>query len=171
MAQATATQTHLKKRASIPLLAGTTIGTVLLGFLSGLFSGSNSGYSQHVIPPATPPDIVFPIVGALLYFMIGLSLFFILRKSAVTHAFARDQRVATILWIIAFAFNLAWPFAFFTFKFYTFSFLWLAALVAINLADIIYAFRVSPTAGAMLIPYEAWLMFALYLNLFIAILN
>lgn len=171
MAHSVAANAHLKKRASIPLLAATTLGTVLLGFLAGLFSKSRNGYSGLVLPPAAPPDIVFPVVWGVLYFTIGLSLFFILRKPAVTKAYERDRKTAFVLWIIGFAFNLAWPFAFFTFKLYTFSFLWLAALTAINLATVIYAFRVSPTAGALLIPYEAWLMFALYLSLFVAILN
>lgn len=103
--------------------------------------------------------------------MIGASLFFIVNKPAVTKTLQHDRTAATVLWFIGFAFNLAWPFAFFTFKLYTFSFLWLAAIVAINLATIIYAFRVSPVSGALLIPYQGWLMFALYLNLFIAILN
>lgn len=149
----------------------TILGTLLLGFLAGIFSGSKAGYSSLVLPPATPPDMIFPIVWSILYVMIGLSLFFILRKPAVTAQLEHDRKTATILWFIQFAFNLAWPFAFFTLQMYTFSFLWLAALVAINLALTIYSFRVSSAAGIMLIPYQAWLMFALYLNLFIAILN
>ncbi len=166
-----ATSTHLKRRIGIPLFLTTVGGTVLLGMLSGLFSGSKAGYNSLVLPPATPPDAVFPIVWGILYAMIGLSLFFILRRPAVTPLLAQEKKAATTLWIVQFAFNLLWPFAFFTFRLYTFSFLWLAALTAINLAAIVYAFRVSKAAGILLIPYEAWLMFALYLSLFIAILN
>ena len=162
---------HLKKRTSIPVFVTATLGTMFLGFLSGLSSGSKAGYGMLVLPPATPPDKVFPIVWGVLYAMIGASLFFIMNKPAVTKTLERDKNVAVILWAIGLAFNLAWPFAFFTLKWYAFSFLWLAALVAINLATIIYAFRVSAVAGSLLIPYEAWLMFALYLNLFIAIMN
>lgn len=166
-----AQSTHLKKRISIPMFITCVGGTLLLGFLSGLFSGIRAGYGSLVLPPATPPDKVFPIVWGILYAMIGMSLFFIMRTNAVTAVIEQNKKAASVLWYIQFAFNLLWPFAFFTFKLYTFSFLWLAALVAINLALIIYAFRVSKFAGALLIPYQAWLMFALYLNLFIAILN
>lgn len=162
---------HLKKRIEIPVFFTATIGTVLLGMLSGLFSGSYKGYSSLVLPPLTPPDIVFPIVWGVLYAMIGMSLYCIVCKPAATPALEHDKNVATMLWGIQLLFNLVWPFAFFTLQWYTFSFLWLAASVAVNLAAIIYAFRVSKPAGALLIPYEAWLMFALYLNLFIAILN
>ncbi|MDE6399052.1 MAG: tryptophan-rich sensory protein [Clostridiales bacterium] len=166
-----ATTAHLKKRASVPLFLTTTLGTVLLGMLAGLFSGSKAGYSSLVLPPATPPDKVFPIVWSVLYAMIGMSLFFTLRKPAVTTTIERDRKTATVLWWIQLGFNLLWPFAFFTLHLYTFSLLWLIALSAINLAAIIYAFRVSPTAGALLVPYEGWLLFDNYLNLFIAILN
>ena len=168
---AQATTTHLRKAAHVPALIAAVLGTLLLGFLSGALSGSMHGYGDYVVPPLTPPDMVFPIVWGVLYFMIGLSLFFIVRRSAVTLQLESDRKIATVLWIIQLVFNLAWPFAFFTLELYTFSMIWLAALVAINLALIIYAFRVSPVAGGLLIPYEAWLMFALYLNIFIAILN
>lgn len=162
---------HLKKRVSIPLFFTCTFGTLLLGMLSGLFSGSRAGYSSLVLPPLTPPDKVFPVVWSILYVMIGLSLFFILQKCAVTETLAQEKKTASTLWFIQMGFNLLWPFAFFTFKLYIFSFLWLAILVTVNFALIIYAFRVSRIAGWLLIPYEAWLLFALYLNLFIAILN
>ena len=162
---------HLKRRASVPLFITTTFGTLLLGMLSGLFSGSKAGYNSLLLPPATPPDAVFPVVWSILYAMIGLSLFFILRKTAITETLAAQRKTASILWFIQFAGMLAWPFAFFTLKLYIFSLLWLTGLVALNLALIICSFRVSAPAGALLIPYQAWLMFALYLNLFIAILN
>ena len=168
---AQATTTHLRKATHIPALIAAVLGTLLLGFLSGLLSGSMHGYGNYVVPPLTPPDIVFPIVWSVLYVMIGLSLYFIVRHSAVTTQLAHYRKVATILWIVQFVFNIAWPFAFFTLELYTFSMIWLAALVAINLALIIYAFKISPVAGSLLIPYEAWLMFALYLNMFIAIMN
>lgn len=166
-----ATTAHMKKSLSIPLFISTTVGTVLLGMLSGLLSGSKAGYSLLVLPPATPPDAVFPVVWSVLYAMIGLSLFFIMRTHAVTESLQKRKTAATALWFVQFGFLLLWPFAFFTFKLYIFSFLWIVSLWAISLALIICSFRVSPTAGALLIPYEAWLTFAVYLNLFIAMLN
>ncbi len=166
-----ATTAHLKKRAGVPLFLSCLIGTVLLGMLAGLFSGSRAGYASLVLPPATPPDGVFPIVWTVLYAMMGLSLFFIRRKPAFTTTLARDKQTATVLWAIQFAFNLIWPFMFFWLQLYTVSLLWLITLVAVNLAAVVYAFRTSPTAGALLVPYEMWLLFAAYLNLFIALLN
>ena len=162
---------HLKRKRSIPTFFVATLGTLLLGTLSGWFSGSKQGYGSLVLPPATPPNIVFPIVWSILYVMIGMSLFFIMRSYAVTDTLEGDRKTAVFLWALQLFFNLAWPFAFFTLKLYAFSALWLAALVGINIALIIYAFRVSAPAGWLLVPYQAWLTFAFYLNLFVAILN
>ena len=100
---------HLKRRASIPLFITTTFGTLLLGMLSGLFSGSKEGYNSLALPPATPPDAVFPVVWSILYAMIGLSLFFILRKTAITESLAMRRKTAAILWFIQFGAMLAWP--------------------------------------------------------------
>ena len=162
---------HLKRRRSIPTFFVATLGTLLLGTLAGWFSGSKRGYTALVLPPATPPNIVFPIVWTVLYIMIGMSLFFIMRTWAVTDALEDDRKVATFLWALQFFFNLAWPFAFFTLRLYAFSALWLAVLVGVNIALMLYAFRVKMIAGWLLVPYQAWLTFAFYLNLFVAILN
>lgn len=166
------TMTTTRKRIpAIPLFIGCVGGTMLLGFLSGWLSGSKTGYNSLVLPPATPPNIVFPVVWNILYAMMGVSLFLLYKQEAQTPALLAKKRTAQILWYIQFAMNLAYPFAFFALHWYTFSFLWLALLAAVNLAATIAAFRVSNLAGAMLIPYEAWLLFACYLNFFIALLN
>ena len=163
--------THLKRRRSIPSFIAASLGTLLLGTLAGWFAGSKQGYGSLVLPPLTPPNEVFPIVWSVLYIMIGASLFFILESYAVTDVLESDRKIATFLWALQLFFNLAWPFAFFTLKLYAFSALWLAALVGINIALMLYAFRVSTPAGWLLVPYQLWLTFAFYLNLFVAILN
>lgn len=168
MAQATA---HMRKNVSIPLFFTAVLGTPLLGMAVGMLAGSRSGYSALVIPPATPPDVTFPIVWAALYVMMGLSLFFLLQRPATTQLLAHNRTVSVTLWGVQLGMNLLWQFAFFTLKWYVFSFLWLVALAAVNLAALLYAFRVHKLAGALLVPYEAWLLFAGYLSLFVALLN
>lgn len=145
-------------------------GTMILGFLSGLLSGSNRGYTGFTRPPLTPPDTVFAVVWPVLYFMIGNSLFFILKSEPSASTF-RIRRISIILWIIQLALNLAWPFIFFAASLPTFAFIVLSLLDAAVLALIIFTFMLDKTAAWLLIPYGVWIAFATYLNLFIALYN
>lgn len=162
---------HLTKKMHLPLALATTVGTLLLGTISGLLFGSGAGYSGMIMPPLSPPDIVFPIVWSILYLMIGLSLYFIITAPAFTPEKIAAKKSATWLWIAQLIFNLCWPLAFFTFQLYAFSFVWLCMLIAINMALIINCFKFSKPAAWLLIPYEIWLLFAAYLNLYIALFN
>lgn len=162
---------HLTKKMHIPLIITTTLGTVLLGFLVGMLTGSANGYEGLIMPPLSPPNVVFPIVWGILYAMIGLSLYFIIATPVFSPDKIAARKSAIWLWIAQMVFNLCWPLAFFTFKLYAFSFVWLCMLIAINMALIINCFKFSKPAAFLLIPYEIWLLFAAYLNLYIAILN
>lgn len=162
---------HLTSKMQVPLALFTTLGTLLVGMLSGLLAGSGRGYAGLALPPLTPPDAVFPIVWSVLYLLIGLSLFFIVRTYAFTPARISAKRQSIGLWIAQMVFNLCWSFVFFSFQLYAFAFVWLVALLAVTMALIINCFKLRPLAAWLLIPYEAWLLFAAYLNLYIAILN
>ena len=72
-------------------------GTLIVGFLAGLLSGSNQGYTGYTRPPLTPPDKVFAIVWPILYFMMGNSLYFTL-KSNVNATSLKAKNTAVILW-------------------------------------------------------------------------
>lgn len=162
---------NMSKKVKIPLFFATTLGTLLIGMLTGLLSGSGDGYKGLIMPTLSPPDIVFPIVWSILYLMIGLSLFFIIITPVTTPETESAKKTAIWLWIAQIVFNYCWSFAFFTFELYIFSFVWLCLLLAINMALIITCFKFSRPAAWLLIPYEIWLIFAAYLNLFIAIYN
>lgn len=162
---------HMTKKMRFPLILATTLGTLLLGMITGFFAGSSKGYDGLQQPPLMPPAIVFPIVWSVLYLMIGLSLYFVITAPALSPAQTSARKSAIWLWIAQMVFNLCWSFAFFTFKLYAFSFVWLSILLAINIALIINCFKFSKPAALTLIPYELWLFFAAYLALYIAIFN
>lgn len=146
----------------------TSLGlTLVTGFLAGLLSGGQSEiYGSLIKPPFSPPGSVFPVVWAILYVLMGISLYLIrvLPNTA-------EKRRAILFFGLQLFFNFCWPIAFFAFKLYCFSGVWLAGLI-ILLAITLYDFyKLKPIAGVLLIPYLIWCIYALYLNIGVCILN
>lgn len=163
-------QSTTKSTAIIDFIACVGL-VIILGFITGLISGATMGYTSFVRPPITPPDVVFAIVWPILYFMIGLSLFFAVRAY---RNFKVDK--ITFGWYITFfviqlALNLFWPYIFFTFSMPIISAVVIALLDGAVLALIICSFSRLRTSSLLLLPYFAWLLFATYLNVYIAIMN
>mgnify|MGYP002534753750 CR=1 FL=1 len=69
------------------------------------------------------------------------------------------------------AVNFLWPFFFFGAGWYGFAFLWLIFLWGLVYGCIRTFGKFSRNAAYLMIPYLAWLTFAGYLNLFIALWN
>ena len=148
-----------------PLLVSLLI-SLGAGGLSALFTtGSMELYQSLTLPPLSPPPIVFPIVWGILYLLMGISAYLVCESQS----FLRKK--ALILYGVQLAFNLLWPFFFFTLEQYWFSFIWLAILFFLVVAMISSFCQVSRPAALLQIPYLLWLAFAGYLNLMIALNN
>jgi tryptophan-rich sensory protein len=137
-------------------------GMVMLGFVSSMVSGSgpaNPWFEGLDKPAIYPPPQVFGIVWSVLYAMMGLALTVIMTARG---AWGRGQ--AVIVFIVQLLMNLAWSPVFFGAHQIT------GALVVIGVLDVavivtIWLFwRVRPLAGALLLPYLAWILFATVLN-------
>jgi tryptophan-rich sensory protein len=141
--------------------------TVVLGFIAGLTSGAINGYDAYVRPALTPPPAVFGVVWPLLYALMGASLFVIITQ-------AKDEKLKRafyVLYGVQLALNITWPFVFFSLDLLVTAALICILLDGATLALIIVAFKQNKLAGGLLVPYMAWLLFATYLNVAIAILN
>ncbi len=150
---------HLRK------LIGSLAITLGVGFLTGFLTGNQSGIYQTLNqPPLAPPGWVFGVVWTVLYFLMGIALYFVRitpgeHKNAVT-AFAAQLFL-----------NFCWPLLFFGLQLYCFSAIWLfVLLIAVAITTVLF-FQVKPVAGWLLIPYFIWCVFALYLNIGICVLN
>ena len=140
-----------------------------VGGLSALLTKNNMDiYSRIKTPPLSPPSVLFPIVWGILYILMGIS-------SAIVYKNRDENRdefqSAIFLYVLNLIFNFMWSIIFFNAGAYLFSFIWLIALWLIILAMIFSFYKISHTAAYLQIPYIVWVSFALYLNLFIYILN
>lgn len=138
------------------------------GFLAYFFSrDAMQDYANLNLPPLSPPSIVFSIVWPILYLLMSIALYIVSNSKAPQP----QKSLGYILYGVQLIFNFTWTLFFFVFGFYTFSVVWLVALIIlVAICDFVF-FRVNSTAGKLLLPYLIWLIFALYLNIGTAILN
>lgn len=114
-----------------------------------------------VKPLLFPPKILFPIVWTILYFLMSISLYL---SSKYNKEIYKIYGIQLIL-------NSLWSPLFFMFKTYLFSTIELLILI-VFVAIMIKEMKPENKLSAYLqIPYFIWLLFALYLNVSIYILN
>ncbi len=157
-------------RASFVRWALLLVPAVLLaGFLSGQLAGSgpdNPWFASLVKPATYPPPATFGIVWSILYIMMGLA--FALICSAWG---ARGRSLAIAAFLVQLALNLAWTPVFFAAHQITGALVVLVLLVVAVIVTIALFWRIRPVAGALLLPYLAWILFASLLNWQILQLN
>ncbi len=139
---------------------------LLVGGASALITGDAfKNYQSYQQPPLSPPSWLFPVVWTILYILMGISSYLVYqRKSTLLNK-------ELIIYAVSLFMNFAWPFAFFLFKAYLFSFVWLIALLAVVIVMTVWFYKTSHLAGVLQIPYILWLAFAGYLNLGVYLLN
>lgn len=115
--------------------------------------------------PFDVPSIVFPIVWVILYILMGISIYIVSEDKY------KDKTKAYTLYIVQLIMNSLWTLFFFGFNWYTFSAIWIVLLLIAVILMIISFFKIDKKAAYLQIPYVLWLLFALYLNVSIAILN
>ena len=135
---------------------------LLGGIIVSLLTDSKS-YKVLNKPLLSPPSIVFPIAWTILYLLMGISLLISLKENKES-----DVIKSFVLQLI---FNYLWPILFFTLKMYTFSIVVLLILIVLVINIIINLYKSKKIAGILQFPYFIWLLFALYLNIGVAILN
>lgn len=147
----------------------TVPGIVILGSASGWLS--NSGYSNDWFdglakPYFMPPGWAFGVVWPILYALLGLSLALILSEPP-----SDARRKGLVLFFTQLALNYAWSPIFFAAYEIQLALITIFAMVAVAAMAAGQFFRIRPLAGALMVPYLAWLCFAAALNAAIDRLN
>lgn len=139
---------------------------LLIGLMSGLITmNSMEVYKQLLLPKYAPPGYIFPIVWTILYTLMGIASYIIYQSED------EDKTKVLILYGIQLVINFIWPILFFNLHLYLFSTIWLLLLLAIVIIVTYLFYKIKPIAGYLMLPYVLWLLFALYLNFNIFILN
>lgn len=158
----------MKHEIKWKLLIPAVLLPLTVGGLAALLTGSAmDNYSQVTRPPLSPPGWLFPLAWSLLYILMGISSYIVTTSSVSGE---RRER-ALCVYALQLAVNFAWPIIFFKLSAYGAAFFWLLLLVVLVLITILLFWHISKTAGKLLLPYLLWLLFALYLNLGVWLLN
>lgn len=124
-------------------------------------------YTESIVqPPLSPPAIVFPIVWAVLYALMGVSA----ARIRIAPP-SGDRRLSLRLFAGQLAFNFFWSIIFFDLQWFGFALVWLVALWALIAAMVLVFYRVELLAARLQLPYLVWVAFAGYLNAGVWLLN
>ena len=134
------------------------------GSIVGLIINKSIDYNYLVNPPLSPPSYLFPIVWSILYLLIGIS-YYIYRKNN------NDNSLTIKLYYIQLILNYLWSIIFFTLKLRTLAVIWIIVLAITIIYLMIRFYKEERTSFYLLIPYILWVLFAIYLNIGIVILN
>ncbi|MBQ8349876.1 MAG: tryptophan-rich sensory protein [Ruminococcus sp.] len=144
------------------------IGTELVGALSSLLSGNfSSFYDELVKPPLAPLGILFSIVWAILYALMGISAYMIYVSDAETGKKAK----ALTLYAVQLFVNFMWSIVFFRFEQIGAAAAVLILLIILITMMVVIFKKIRPLAGHLNIPYLLWVIFAAYLNIGFLLLN
>ena len=140
-----------------------------VGGLSALLTAGNMNiYGELVTPPGSPPSALFPIAWTALYILMGVSSGIVWYRQRIDK---KSADAGVCFYILSLAFNFVWSILFFNMRLFTFSFVWLCALLLLIVLTAVKYRKVSKTAAYLQIPYILWVAYAGYLNLGISILN
>lgn len=152
----------------IPALVLCILLPLLTGGISAYFTVTNvrTWYPSLHKPVFNPPNAVFGPVWTLLYVLMGISLYMVVRLPS-----SAGRNKAVLLFFLQLFFNFWWSILFFYFH-----------LVGIALADILLLlffillmirrfYPLSASAAGLQWPYVGWVAFATVLNVSIWLLN
>lgn len=149
------------------LLAATPV--FLAGAIGNIATIPNipTWYAGLVQPPMNPPNWVFGPVWSLLYLLMAIAFFRILRLDPSTPGRTRALGV----FLLQLAMNASWSFAFFGAHSPALGLMVILPLESLILLTIFLFRRLDHVAAGCLAPYAAWVAFATYLNAGYWILN
>lgn len=122
-------------------------------------------YKEVIRPKFSPPSIVFPIVWSILYILMSISLYMVLKSSN------NNQKSSLKIYIIQLLINSTWTLIFFGFNNFLLGIIWIILLIILVITMLIIFYDKNKLAGLLQIPYLIWLIIALYLNIGIYLLN
>lgn len=149
------------------------IVSILIVFIAGTIgsiatlSQIPTWYAALVKPSWAPPNWLFGPVWTTLYILIGIALFLVWKEGINR----KDVKLAISVFVVQLVLNVLWSVIFFGYNSLLGGLIVIIILWIAILANIIFFYRVSKSAGLLLVPYIVWVTIASYLNYSVYLLN
>jgi len=144
-------------------------GSIAVGSIGSLATAPaiTTWYAGLIKPSFSPPNWIFGPVWTTLFALMGISAYLVWEVGWKK----KDVRLALSMFIVQFVFNVVWSFAFFALHspilgLLDIIMLWIAIIITIMLFS-----KVKREAAVLLLPYIAWVSFAMVLNAAVYQLN
>lgn len=156
------------KTKQILLFIGCLVLPLAIGGISGFAtaSGVKSWFLTIQKPSFNPPNWLFAPVWTVLYTLMGISFFLIVRSPKTLW-----RQRSILIFLMQLTLNFLWSFLFFYFHEIGLALVDILLLWVLILMMIAYFKKVNPTAAYLQIPYIFWVSFASVLNASIWLLN
>jgi benzodiazapine receptor len=158
-----------KTQVGIQKLVISLIVCQFAGFIGSVFTtpAIPTWYVSLNKPSFTPPNWLFSPVWIFLFVLMGISAFLVWSKGFDD----KRVRIALSIFAVQLILNILWSAVFFGFRSPLAGLIEIAILWIAIWLTILNFFKVSKTAGLLLMPYILWVSFAAVLNFFIWRLN
>lgn len=145
--------------------------SILFPLLTGITAAFLSKDSMNIYatinkPLLSPPGWLFPIVWTILYILMGVAAYLIIRAEK-----NETRSYAVSIYVIQLIFNFFWSIIFFNLRQYYIAFIWLVMLWLLILYMLLLFYEIDKTAAFFIVPYLIWVTYAGYLNLMIVLIN
>lgn len=134
-----------------------SLAVVFTAAAIGALASANAGdfYLQLLRPNWAPPAWLFGPIWTLLYTLMGVAAWIVWRERGL-----REASGLLGLFLVQLAANALWTWLFFVWRLGAIAFAEILLLWLLILAAAVSFWRVRPIAGALLLPYLAWVTFA-----------
>ena len=130
-------------------------------------SGLREWYDDLDKAPWNPPGWVFGPAWTVLYVLMAIAAWLVAR----TGVDQRAVQIALVLYLAQLALNLGWSLLFFGARAPGWALVDIVVLVVLVAVTAVAFWRIDATAGWLLVPYLAWLLFATSLNVWVVARN
>lgn len=141
-----------------------TFAAAWVGAIASMDAGTF--YSLLSRPPWAPPSSLFAPVWTVLYALMAIAAWLVWRQQGF-----KANRGALLLFLVQLAANSLWTWLFFAWHQGALAFAEILLLWVLIVATVVLFWRRHALAGALLLPYLAWVSFASALTLSVWRLN
>lgn len=139
---------------------------LIVGFVSSFITrDAMTTFNTLIKPKLSPPGWLFPVVWTILYILMGIASYMMVRSDSLLKTYA------LLIYAVQLIFNFFWSIIFFNQGLYWIALIWLLTMWLMIIALVVMNAKISLAAMIMFIPLLLWTTFAAYLNFSIARLN